>query len=99
MAMTESPTGRVKGILERSISFLDLEDVVYRKPFFKKPSLTFSVRSLETLNSIPYSKGYLYRVTPLGSPQMIRSFVSEVQLAIAQASMERFTSEIENSEI
>ena len=45
----------------------------------------------------PSSKGYLYVVTPRGSKQDARSFVSEARLRIAQAAMEQFSAEIEDS--
>ena len=96
MAMTESIKGPVKGILKRSIPYRELNDVQYSRWFLRPAVLKFTTDNLQTLQSVPGATGFEYAVNPVCSKEEIRSFVSEIQLAIAEATMERFTRQIED---
>lgn len=97
LAMTECLTGPVKGVLRKAIAFRDLEDVKFKRRYFIRPTLIFSAASLTTFESLPGAKGYEYTVTPIASRQAVRSFLTDVRLAIAQATMEGFARQIEDS--
>lgn len=97
LAMTESIKGPVKGVLKRSLPYSDLEDVEYIRRFLKAPILKFTAASLGTLDSVPGATGFEYAVTPHGSKAQIRAFVADARLAIAEATTDRFTRQIEQS--
>lgn len=97
LAMTECVSGPVKGVLKRSLAFRDLDDVEVKRglTFFRR--LIFSASSLDTFESIPGAKGYEYVVSPLASGREVKTFLTDVRLAIAQATMEHFTEQIEEA--
>ena len=98
LAMTESIKGPVKGVLKRSIPYSELEDVQYSRRFLQPPDLRFTAATLEAFQSIPGASGFEYAVIPVGKKSECRSFVTDVQLAIAEAAMERFTKQIAETE-
>ena len=95
LAMTESIKGPVKGVLKRSVPYASLEEVEYSRRLFRDPVLKFIARSMSAFESIPGAAGFDYAVTPAGKKAEINSFVTEVRLAIAEATTERFTRQIE----
>ena len=97
LAMTECVSGPVKGILKRSIPYVDFDDVIFRRRFLIRPQLTFTTRNLISFESLPGAKGYEYAITPKAERKTIQSFVVDVRLAIAQAASERFEKQIEDS--
>lgn len=97
LAMTECVSGPVKGVLKRSLAFRDLEDVEVKRGLTLRRRLIFSANALATFESIPGAKGYEYVVSPVASGQEVKSFLTDVRLAIAQATMEHFTEQIEET--
>lgn len=97
MAMTQSVEGPVKGVLKRNLPYSGLHDVVYSRRLFRTPVLKFTAERLQTFEAVPGATGFEYSVHPLCTKAECRSFVLEVRLAIAEATMERFTNEIERS--
>ena len=96
LAMTECVSGPVKGVLKKSLAFRDLEDVEAKRGLTFRRRLIFLANSLEIL-SIPGAKGYHYVISPLASGRELKSFLTDVRLAIAQATTERFTEQIEKA--
>ena len=97
LAMTESIKGPVKGVLKRSIPYSSLKDVDYSRKLLRSPVLRFTAEGLDTFESIPGAVGFEYAVNPSASKADCRSFVTDVRLAIAEATMERFSRQIEDS--
>lgn len=95
LAMTESIKGPIKGVLRRSIAYSSLEDVECIGRFLKAPTLKFTGASLSTFESVPGATGFEYSVIPIGSKAKVRSFVTDVRLAIAEATTERFARQVE----
>ena len=95
--MTECATGPVKGVLKRSIAYQGLDDVRLKRLFIPPKRMIFLANSLETFESLPGAKGYEYVVNPLTSRAELKIFVTDVRLAIAQATMEHFTQQIEET--
>ena len=100
LAMTECASGPVKGVLKKSLAFRDLddlEDVEAKRGLTFRRRLIFLANSLETSESIPGAKGYQYVISPLASGRELKSFLTDVRLAIAQATKELFTEQIEKA--
>jgi hypothetical protein len=97
LAMTESIDGPVRGVLKRSIAYAHLQDVQYSRRLLRAPVLRFIAGSLEAFGSIPGATGFEYSVNPLTTKAECLWFVTEAQLAIAEATTQRFTRQIEQS--
>jgi hypothetical protein len=97
LAMTECVSGPVKGVLKKSLAFRDLEDVQAKRGLTLRRRLIFLANSLEIFESVPGAKGYEYVVRPVASGRELKSFLTDVRLAIAQATMEHFTEQIEQT--
>ena len=97
MTMTESITGPVKGVLKRSLKFTELEDVKYSKRFLKPPVLQFRAVNLDVFSKVPGASGFEYSVNPENTKLECMSFVTDAQLAIAEAIFNRFTEQLGDS--
>ncbi len=97
LALTESISGPVGGVLKRAVAYRDLEEVRFRRRFFRKSLLVFHARTLTAFESIPGAKGYRYAVNPTSGGREARAFATEAGLAIAHAAMDEFVREIEDA--
>ena len=97
LAMTECVSGPVKGVLKRFLAYRDLDDVQVKRGLNFRRRLIFLANGLEAFESVPGAKGYEYVVSPVASGRELKTFVTDVRLAIAQATMEKFTEQIEGA--
>lgn len=88
MAMTESITDPVSGVIKRSIKLSDLESIELKRRYFRKSKMTFSAASLSTFEKIPNSKGFNYTIFVDTSHQQAESFLRDVLFEMTQIEME-----------
>ena len=89
MAMTESISGAVDGILNYTIALKDIEFVEFRKKGFTKSVIDFTAYEVSTLKRIPGSKGFKYSIFPIGKRKQVKSFVYEVLYKMTELEAER----------
>ena len=89
LAMTESVSGPVDGVLKRVVELADLESVEVTRRLFRKSKLEFVANSVSTFKGIPGSKGFNYTMLALSPHKKAVSFVREVLFEMAQVEMRR----------
>lgn len=78
LAMTESISGPVKGVMQRQVELSEVESVRLKRGIFRKSRLEFTARSLETFKTFPGSIGYTFSALVEAPHKDAVSFVREV---------------------
>lgn len=98
LAMTESISGPVGGVMSRVVRLSELEAVEVKRRFWGRSKLEFTARSVSALRSIPGSRGFKYSVLAEGAHSEVVSFVRELLFDIAQVEMDELTRRLDRSD-
>ena len=89
MAMTESVTGAVDGVLSCNIKLEDLEVVEFRKKGLGKSIIEFTAYEVATFRRVPGSKGFKFSIFPVAKRKLVKSFVCEILFRMTELESKR----------
>ena len=89
MAMTESISGAVDGVLTYKIPMNTIESVEFKKKWFRKSMIEFTSYDISTFKRIPCSQGFKYTIHPVAKRNHVKTFVYELLYKLTEIEAKR----------
>ena len=84
LAMTQSVSGPVKGIVKRSVDFNQIEQVSSKRSFWGRTSIQFMAENIDTFESFPGAAGFRLTVYSKAKRRETERFVKTLLFSLVE---------------